>query len=125
MFDQAFVDHFWSFVDTVDADGCWPCYRQSFAIVVNGKKLHLLSHRIAYQLTYGAIEPGLVVRHLCTMGAAHTPMCANPKHLRIGTQQENMWDYQVRRQYIFEPGELGGYEDVPEWIPPPFRKKAP
>lgn len=44
-------------------------------------------HRFAYQLEYGPIPSGMVVMHTCD-----NPGCFNPKHLKLGTQAENMSD---------------------------------
>lgn len=45
------------------------------------------SHRVAYYLYYG-IDPGeLLVRHLC-----HNRRCANPRHLALGTHEDNSRD---------------------------------
>ncbi|QBI98679.1 HNH endonuclease [Mycobacterium phage Bobby] len=43
-----------------------------------------LAHRIAYELAYGPIPPGMTVDHLC-----HTRRCVNPEHLRIITPAQN------------------------------------
>lgn len=45
------------------------------------------THRVAWQLTHGAIPPGLLVLHECD-----TPACINAKHLFLGTDADNMAD---------------------------------
>jgi hypothetical protein len=42
---------------------------------------------MAYELTYGAIPEGAVVRHTC-----HQPTCCRPDHLKLGTQRDNVHD---------------------------------
>lgn len=68
----------WFWKGKVDRDG----YGRHFM----GGKWHL-AHRVAYRLTRGDTPP--VVIHSCD-----NPSCCNPRHLRGGTQQENMEDRQ-------------------------------
>lgn len=116
MFDQQQKDLFWANVSKPQGEsGCW-----FYALVryrIDGKK-SVEPHRAAYMMAHGEIPAGQVVRHLCD-----SRRCVNPAHLRAGTQRENMWDYSIRRMFAVEPGELIGYEDVPEYIPPPNREK--
>ena len=54
-------------------------------IMYNGKHDRLF--RVLYQQKYGKIPKGLVLRHLC-----NNEWCVNIKHLKVGTQKENMED---------------------------------
>lgn len=45
------------------------------------------AHRVMYEVFFGEIKSGFVVRHTC----ANT-RCVNPKHLILGTQKENCQD---------------------------------
>jgi hypothetical protein len=45
------------------------------------------AHRVAYELAYGPIPTGLVVRHRCDV-----PACCRPSHLELGTQADNVQD---------------------------------
>lgn len=45
------------------------------------------AHRVAYELFREPIPAGAVVRHVC-----NNRWCVNPRHLRVGTQGDNMRD---------------------------------
>ena len=51
-----------------------------------------LAHRWAWKLAHDSIIPaGMVIRHKCD-----NPPCCNPKHLEIGTQEQNVADSYIR-----------------------------
>jgi HNH endonuclease len=52
-----------------------------------------LAHRIAYEQHFGAISSGMHVLHTCDM-----PLCVNPKHLYLGTAQDNARDKALRER---------------------------
>lgn len=90
-------DRFWSKVDTTDK--CWEWLGAKDGggygrFLHNGRNRH--AHRIAWLLFHGR-EPNGVVMHTCD-----NPSCVKPKHLRIGTQRENIHDC-VAKDRNFKP----------------------
>lgn len=51
------------------------------------------AHRVMYELTYGQLDPGDVVRHDCD-----NPPCVNPAHLRSGSGWANSNDMVTRQR---------------------------
>lgn len=71
-------------------NGCWMYIggwnTKNYGVFwVNGKSR--TAHRVAYELYVGSIPDDLSVLHTCD-----NPWCINPKHLFVGTQQDNIDD---------------------------------
>ena len=111
---------FWDRVDRSGGpDACWPWMgartNKGYGVCstyLSGVKSTCSAHRMAaflaeltYDLRAGSYSKGLVL-HSCD-----SPSCCNPKHLRIGTQQENVADATARgrRNYRNAPRGLRSY----------------
>lgn len=75
-------------------DACWPWLALTRGYGygkydVAGRAV--IAHRYAYELTYGPIPKGLLVRHKCD-----NPLCCNPRHLITGTHLDNIADKVAR-----------------------------
>lgn len=78
---------FWSKVDVRGEDECWPWTAGISGtgygnITVEGKTR--ASHVMAFESENGPVPEGMEVCHSC-----HNRPCCNPKHLSLGTRQDN------------------------------------
>ncbi len=87
-------DRFWNKISVAEnTNDCWPWrgtlnnkgYPQC-GFKIKGKRF-ALPYRIAYLLHYKTDPESFNVCHKCD-----NPLCCNPNHLFLGTQQENMLD---------------------------------
>jgi hypothetical protein len=86
-------EQFWSKV--VKGTSRFDCWKWSGAKMrggygifgIHGIKTPQRAHRFSYELHKGPIPKGLFVCHSCD-----NPECANPRHLWLGTQKQNMED---------------------------------
>jgi hypothetical protein len=87
------IARFWSYVDRRGIGDCWPWtaavaasgYGRFYAGRASaGRGNCYRPHRVAYALTYGAIDESLQVDHLC-----RNRLCVNPAHMELVTLIEN------------------------------------
>ena len=101
------IARFWDKVN-IPADP-WDCWLWTACINSHGYgqfglngKVHR-AHRVSYTLCNADIPDGLFVRHTC-----HNPLCVNPAHLIVGTQQDNMDDKVRAGRQAKQKGEAHG-----------------
>lgn len=90
------VDRFWYNVDKRGKNECWGWLsyknKDGYGIFKHSGKA-TSTHRYSYILHNGEIPNNLHVLHSCD-----NPACVNPKHIRLGTHQENMDDRSARKR---------------------------
>lgn len=83
---------FWASAQVGTPTECWPWLRctkpRGYGVfnvyVPNRGRTYFLPHRVAWELTHGAIPAGLQIDHLCRQRS-----CVNPAHLDLVTSKEN------------------------------------
>jgi hypothetical protein len=103
--------NFWKKVNVQGPDDCWEwiaSLRDGYgSFRVDGKLVG--SHRVAYELTHGPIPEGLCACHTCD-----NPACVNPRHLFLGTNQDNVLDMEAKGRAIHPRGEKQGSAKLTE-----------
>lgn len=96
-------ERFWSHVDRRSDQECWvwrgATQPNGYGSFRPSAKVHVRSHRFAFEEAGGSIPCGAVVLHICD-----NPPCCNPAHLRVGTQKDNVRD--CIKKGRFRPGKL-------------------
>lgn len=105
-FNMNVNERFWIKVDKKKEDECWNWTasknQEGYGQFKIDDKM-VKSHRFVYELLNGKIEDDLFVLHTCD-----NPACCNPKHLYLGTQQDNMSDMVNKKRSNKLKGEQHG-----------------
>jgi hypothetical protein len=98
------IIRFWSNIDILGVDECWPyklnaCNNgyANFQLTIL-ERSKVLAHRVAWTTTYGNIPNDKLVLHKCD-----NRRCCNPNHLYIGTHSDNNLDAYARNRRVVIP----------------------
>lgn len=98
------------FLEKIEFDaltGCWlwtgARHPQGYGFIKRKDGTQLRAHRVAYELAYGPIPPGLQVCHRCD-----NPRCVRPGHLFLGTARDNAADMVAKGRAARNAGERNG-----------------
>ena len=102
------IKNFWAKVrKTENKAECWLWEAakndKGYGVFQVGWKVQKRAHRIAYELTYGNIEEGLIICHTCD-----NPSCVNPHHLFLGTVKDNVDDMIAKGRKVNCYGQKNG-----------------
>lgn len=94
---------FWNKARIAGRDDCWEWLRSKDSggygmVGVSGKNVK--AHRVSWMLTHGEIPEGKCILHKCD-----NRLCINPRHLFVGTQQENIRDMVSKKRQHHPVGE--------------------
>ena len=75
----------------IQQNGCWVCISHKLGShgypQIQRKGKQWCVHRYIWQTYVSSIPEGMYILHTCD-----NPLCINPDHLYVGTQQDNVWD---------------------------------
>lgn len=100
--EESFAARFWSRVDKSGGPmACWPwtanTLKTGYGLVRRGSRTHYLTHRVALELDGRPVPDGMFGCHHCD-----NPSCCNPRHLYVGTQEQNVEDKTLKGKTLEE-----------------------
>ena len=97
MLNPKLLSLFWSKVNKALETECWEwtasLNENGYGRFSSGERYGVptKAHRASYWINRGPFDTSFKVLHICD-----NPKCVNPKHLRLGTQDDNLKDMMVK-----------------------------
>lgn len=105
-----FEQRFWRNVQRGKVNECWPWKGKSnirgYGVLGRGNRNEgkVLAHRASWEIHHKQVLDKSDGREAIVLHTCDTPGCVNPKHLRLGTQSDNMRDMvQKKRMHRNQP----------------------
>lgn len=96
---ESLENRFWKLIDKKEENECWAFLgsknKDGYGRMSKGNSKLDSAHRISYELHKGIIPEDMVVMHICD-----NPSCCNPKHLVLGTQNDNIQDMISKGRFV-------------------------
>ena len=112
------TERFWNKV-TTSVDGCWMWtgatdskgygrFSMGGSHKLDGSRRNSMvaAHRFSYELVNGSIPKTSAYHGMCVLHKCDTPGCVNPRHLFLGTNEDNVHDMDRKGRRI--NGQLSG-----------------
>lgn len=102
----SFACYFWSNVIKEGVNDCWTANGEVMSsgyIRLFYHGMRQLAHRVSWEIHNGEIPDELFVLHRCD-----NPPCVNPRHLFLGTKQDNAEDRDRKGRFIVLHGSTNG-----------------
>jgi hypothetical protein len=101
--------NFWRRVEKLGTEaGCWIWMgwvsEIGYGYMAIGNNMRA-AHRVSWVLHFGAIPPGEGHHGTCVLHDCDTPLCVNPAHLHLGTQQKNVKERDMKGRRRAPKGE--------------------
>lgn len=115
------LDRFYSKFRFEPSTECWIWTAGKHDGVYGGFQFEVwtYAHRASWMIHKGAIPDGLLICHKCD-----NPLCVNPDHLFLGTDQDNTLDCMSKGRYVVMKGESNGVSKLTEAQVREIRKLA-
>lgn len=93
--DESLLNRFWEKVKKTKTCWLWTAFKnkQGYGKIGTTASKCINSHRVSWVIHNGPIPDDYFVCHKCD-----TPSCVNPKHLFIGTRQDNIDDMMLKKR---------------------------